>query len=552
MQKVLLTFLSLFLVIINSSAQDELEEFTGEIRWSQLFEVSKRVSAPDILGHDGEYAYLMRYVKRKRVLEKYSLRNLTLEKSVEIELEYKGQDLMLKNQFMYGNTPVLYTSFFNKKLNTNYSFVQTINPNTLVVSAPIPVSETKVPKSKGLLGNLSNSSGVGSYLSGSFLISDDRELGFIAESVYADQEKKGDEFKTMSTIGRLFDSKMNLLIENSYELPYESFSVAKTKVGNNGLIYMAGFQTGTEVDESRLIKRTSTTYGDLEILVLDLESGDIEILVVDIADRKVRGFTFDINEKDEIIVAGFIGKETGGISGTFYSRYDSNLKEKGASFEDFEEDFITQDWSDRTKEKMDKKNKKKAKKGEKKTEPAFYQYIVRDLIQKPDGTTCLLAEQYYMRVVTRTYTDSQGNTRTTTTYYYYYKDVIALNFDADGELLWKSIIDKYQVSTNDGGYYSSFFTVVDGNDISIVYNDRESNSVDTDGMTKQQKKALKKKTVGVRVLIDSEGNTSKEKLFEFEEGGLRLVPKLCEDADEEMVFMYARGRRGDKLGVIEF
>ena len=147
-----------------------------------------------------------------------------------------------------------------------------------------------------------------------------------------------------------------------------------------------------------------------------------------------------------------------------------------------------------------------------------------------------------MHLLTRTNTPSHVNP----------VDVIAVNFNAEGEILWKSVIDKYQVSTNDGGYYSSFFSVVDGNEISIIYNDRESNSVDTDGMTKQQKKKLKRKTVGVRVLIDSEGQTSKEKLFEFEEGGLRLVPKICEDADEEMVFMYARGRKGDKLGVIEF
>lgn len=548
----IIIFLSTLLVLTASSFAQELEEFSGEIRWSELFEVSKKVGAPDILGHDGEYAYLMRYIKKNRVIEKYSLRNLTLQRSSILELEYKGKDLTLNNQFMFGDTPVLHTSFYNKKTKINYSFVQTINPSTLLVSAPIPVSETKVPEGKGLLGKVAMSMAGSSGFSGSFLISEDRQLGFVAESVYADQEKKGEAFKTVSTIGRLYDGNMKLLVENEYELPYESFLVTSTKLGNNGLVYMAGYQTGTEIDDSRLLKKTITTYGDLEILVLELESGDIEVLEVDIDDREVKGFTFKINEDDGIIVSGLIGKETGGVSGTFYSRYDANLKSKGSNFVDFEEDFITQGWSDRAKEKLDKKNNKKKKKGQKQTEPTFYEYIVRDLIVKPDGTSCLLAEQYYMRVVTRTYTDSQGNTRTTTTYYYYYKDVIALNFDANGELLWKSVIDKYQVSANDGGYYSSFFTVVDGNEISIIYNDRESNSVDTDGMTKKEKKALKRKTVGVRVLVDSEGQTSKEKLFEFEEGGLRLVPKKCEDADEEMVFMYARGRRGDKLGVIEF
>ena len=81
-----------------------------------------------------------------------------------------------------------------------------------------------------------------------------------------------------------------------------------------------------------------------------------------------------------------------------------------------------------------------------------------------------MAEQFYIRVVTTTTTSANGGTTTTTTYYYY-NDIIALNFDENGELVWKTVIDKYQMSVNDGGYYSSFFTILQGNDINIIYND---------------------------------------------------------------------------------
>ncbi len=551
MKKITL-FLILLISVATSFSQD-IPEFEGEVSWSELFGVSKKVGSPDILGHDGEFIYLSRYIKRDRFIEKYNIRNLRLEQSMELNLEYKGKELTLINQFMYGETPVLYTSFYNKKTKINHSFIQTINKNTLAVSAPVPVSKTKVPTGKGIMGKVSMSvSGSSGGFSGTFLISENKELGFTKEVEYADQKKKGEALKTISTIGRLYDEDLKLLVENNFELPYQSFLIVETKLSNNGLVYMAGYQTSVEEDASRVIKRDVTVYGQLEILVLEIESGDIEVLEVAVDDREVKAFTFRVNDDDGVVVSGLIGKEDGGVSGGFYVSYNSNLKETSANFIDFEEDFITQGWSVKTKEKLEKKNKKKKKKGEKETKPTFYDYRIRDLIQKPDGTTTLLAEQYYMRVVTRTYTDSQGNVRTTTTYYYYYKDIIALNFDNDGELVWKSVIDKYQVSTNDGGYYSSFFTVVDDNDINIIYNDRESNSVDTEGMSKQQKKQLKRKTVGVRVLLNEEGATSKEKLFEFEEGGLRLVPKICSDANEDLVFLYARSRKGDKLGVIRW
>ena len=174
------------------------------------------------------------------------------------------------------------------------------------------------------------------------------------------------------------------------------------------------------------------------------------------------------------------------------------------------------------------------------------------MIVKPDGTTTLLAEQYYVHVVTTTTTSANGGTTTTTTYYYYYNDIIALNFEENGELVWKTVIDKHQMSVNDGGYFSSFFTILQGNDINIVYNDRESNMVDTEGMSVAEKKKLRRNIIGKRVLLSDDGEQASEKIFEFEEGGLRLVPKVCGAVDENTTFLYARAGSGDKIGLIEW
>jgi hypothetical protein len=53
-------------------------------------------------------------------------------------------------------------------------------------------------------------------------------------------------------------------------------------------------------------------------------------------------------------------------------------------------------------------------------------------------------------------------------------------------------------------------------------------------------------------LLNEEGGQAKEKLFEFEEGGLKLVPKVCESAGDQIGFLYARSKKGDKIGIVEW
>ncbi|MDA7802992.1 hypothetical protein N8987_00255 [Crocinitomix sp.] len=548
MKKYLL--LSAFAIINFVNFAQDLPEFEGEIKWSELFSVNRKVSAPEIIGHDGQNVYLMRYIKRKRFLEKYNIKTLQLQKSVEIILEYKNKDLELSSYFMFGNTPLLNTTFYNRDTKTTHSFFQVVNTNSLLISEPRPVGKNEVPEVKGVRNKIAMAQVGYETFSSSVLISDDRALAFISEPIYGEVDKDTKMPTVKGFRGKIYDDKLNLVAENDYNLPYDRFSVVQTKFSNSGLLYVAGYQTS--IEEQGLLKRDQVILGKLEILVLDLERGEIEILNVDVTNRKIREFSFLIDDKDAVIISGLISKKGGGVSGGFYTKYDANFKEVSSNVVDFEDDFVTQDWSDRQKKKLEKSNSKKRKKGEKESQPDFYKYQLRDLILKPNGSLTLLAEQYYVRVVTTTYTDSQGNMRTKTTYYYYYNDVIVMNFSPSGKLEWKTLIDKYQVSVNDGGYYSSFFTVLENNDINVIFNDRESNSVDKEGLTKQELKALKRSTVGVRVLVDEEGNQSREKLFEFEENGLKLVPKICDQADEESVFLYARSRHGDKLGAINW
>lgn len=549
MKKIIPLLFCFLLVPTAPFLQDDLKEFDGEVKWSELFEISKKLSAPNIIGHDGTHVYITRTKGKKKYMETYGIRSLQLEKSVELNLTYNEKPLELLYAFMYNNAPVLYTKFYNVKTKKHYTFVQTVNKSTLAASTPIMVSETEIPKTRGL--GLSLGSAI-ARSNGNFIVSEDNSLSYSANVVYADQTEAGSNLTIEKISGNLYDENFKVIEESEFKLPYDQFRIVQTKLSNDGLVYMAGNEFTIEDDNEGLLKRKKTVFGDLQILILDLSSDDFEVLEVSFNDRKIESFTFKINADGSMIVSGLISQDNGGVSGGFYAKYNAKLEQESLNFVDFEADFITQDWSEKSKERLEKKNEKEDKKGKENTKPNFYNYEIRELIVKPDGTTTLLAEQYYVHVVTTTTTSANGGTTTTTTYYYYYNDIIALNFEENGELVWKTVIDKHQMSVNDGGYFSSFFTILQGNDINIVYNDRESNMVDTEGMSVAEKKKLRRNIIGKRVLLSDDGEQASEKIFEFEEGGLRLVPKVCGAVDENTTFLYARAGSGDKIGLIEW
>ena len=544
-----LTLALLTLVSLIGFGQTDLSD---HVKWSELFETGKKVVAPTVIGEDGESIYLLRYVKKKTFIESYNLNSLTLKNSQLLELEYNDKKLTLLDQFMFDGKPTLYTNFYNKKTKISYFFIQNINPKTLSLSQPIKVAEREIESSKGIMSGYANS--FRAKYGAKMKRSEDGQLGIFwtgKHEMAAPRKKNDPPLKTNEFIGATYNSDLKLLSKIEVKLPYEYFTTTKSILSNDGIYYMLGYEY--EYGEEKKLLRTRTTIqsGEMHVIIVDTESGEIETVDINTDEMEIEMMTFELLKDGGFQVAGLTTEETRGVSGTFAITFDAGFEEINNSVHRFEDDFIQTTWSDKSKKKLEKKNKKNEKKGKEKTGPVFYNYYIDHLIEKEDGTTTMLAEQYYVRVVTRTYTDSQGNTRTTTTYYYYYNDIIAVNFDAKGNFDWKTLVRKRQLSVNDGGYYSSYFVVTNDNEINIVYNDSESSIKDTEGMSAKEKKKIRKNYIGVQVTIDEKGEQTKGKLFEFtEEVRMRLVPKVCGEAGDKVAFLYAKGKKGDKLGTL--
>lgn len=548
MKQLFLTLVVLCFGFIGIS--QKLPEFKGEIVWGPEFPTGRYVFAPQLIGQDGKNLYLLRRMKRKLFIEKYNIAQVRMVKSREVKLEYAGNDLTLIQYFMFGAKPVLQTSSYDKDLNVTINYFQMFNPETLELSNPQEIGRNEIPETKGVMNKISMSNTNKDKFASKVLLSNDNELAYVAEPIFGDIDEKTKKSTVDGYTAKLFDNELNIIVETTFKLPYENYSINQTKIANSGLVYITAREKSIS-EEGGIRKKEVVNFGEWKVFVLEMESGEIRTIDLEMPDRQIKSYNFFIDDNDRLIVAGLTTQDDRGVSGCFYARYNADLKEEAMEFTQFEDDFITQGWSERSKEKFEKKNQKSIKSGEEGKKPTLYNYVLRELIQKTDGSTALLAEQYYVRVVTRT-SYNNGVATTTTTYYYYYNDVIIINFDKSGSVDWKTVVDKYQVSINDHGYYSSFFTVLEGNDINIIYNDQESNLVDYESLSVKERKGMKRNTVVVRVLVNEEGEETREIMFDFEDKTMKLVPKQCEQSKGSEAFMYAAGKKGDKLGVIRW
>ena len=189
------------------------------------------------------------------------------------------------------------------------------------------------------------------------------------------------------------------------------------------------------------------------------------------------------------------------------------------------------------------------------SEPTLYSYKLRKADVLKDGSFIATLEQYY--VVEHTTRDPKTGA-TTTTYTYYYNDIIAYKVGISGEFDWLVKVDKRQVSTNDGGYYSSYRQFVDNGKLYMIFNDniknyKENGEFNTKIDKIEYARLSKRKNAVAIVGIDLEsGEVNRETLLRTADIGAIVVPKkFIVDQKSHQVTLYSVRGKKESYGIIK-
>jgi hypothetical protein len=495
-----------------------------EITWGVPQKKPRKTAMTQMLGNDGSFVYTIRseyslFGNHDPIIERYKLSDLSLDYTKVISLEgLRKEEMTLEAIYLVNKNILVFAQEYNREKDINELFAEILDEHGTVKKTWTSVA--KIPAEK--------KSNPGSFYTGMSL--DSMHVLVVANPPY---EQYANEKFTLE----LLDKDLASLWEKEIVPPYkdEFFALDNFIVAANGDVYMMATVSKDKSVMSRQERRSMPTYYHT-VLMYEHQADNLKEYKVSLDPKFISDVKMTINEKGDIICAGFYSnKSSASIIGAFYVKIDKETKEiTRQGTKEFGPDFLSQFMSE-----------KKIEKGKE-----LYDYILRHLVLRDDGGAILVAEQYY-EVMVQSYDPTTH--AYTYTYYYYYNDIIVVSINPSGEISWAKKIPKYQVSRNDGGYYSSFTFAVSGDKMYFMFNDHVRNLKNQDeSTTKYRYMNNPKKSVAILVTMDSNGNQDRQAMFNNNDLKIILRPKLFMQLNEHRMILYGEKGSTYKLADVKF
>lgn len=332
----------------------------------------------------------------------------------------------------------------------------------------------------------------------------------------------------------VYDQKLNQIEKGEYEAPFESrFSeITNHLLSNTGHYFFVVKEY--EPNPDKKFNQSDLVNKAMHIYQVN-KDGELQKYTISVRGKRIEAISVNSDDSTAYTITGVYGaNEYKGIQGVFYMKLDfQNEKILEENFREFGKDFITEDWS---KKDIDRVEKNEAKG---KDEPSLYNYQMREAQILPDGSMIGIMEQNY--VVVRSFSDARSIM--TYSYTYYYNDIIVFKIGSEGDFEWISKVKKSQVSTNDGGPFSSFASIVNGDKIQLIFNDNIEN-YDENGKYLANydyytRFNLKFNTVSLTEIDVKSGEQDRHTLFSRKETKTIAVPKQFRmDNSSNMMLLY--------------
>jgi hypothetical protein len=361
--------------------------------------------------------------------------------------------------------------------------------------------------------------------------------------IITDSELSRKENKTFDV--NVFDFNMTKKWSKNIEIPYPEgkFETLSFDVDLNNNVYIIG-----SFQESKMSK-------DKEYLILRLsEKNEVaeEIKIPQVLDgNNLTRFNFYVNKiTNDLQVSGFyfVNEGKNKENGFYYFTIDQKSFTLNQTKFYSAKEILTE-----STEAMDEEETSKRKERQQNREAKSFSnlYQLRNVIYKPEGGTMLVYEEYRFYTTQNTRTDSQGRTTTTTTNHYHYDDIITINLDKQGEMIWARKIPKIQYTTNDGGAFSSIALMPGRDKLFMIFNDNISNVGKVNNSSVYSSFTKRKNMITAIVGLNKDGDHTRESLVSLAENNLRLMPSFSQQITDKKMILYYRFMGKQRFMVFE-
>ena len=423
----------LFTVLsINSFAQD--------IDWGQLQHADDKDFYPRLVGDDESRFYTYRFLEGNCYLEAFRKNDMQLDYSELIEPgKIEGNKAAIRKVSFIGDQYIVFKTYYSKSTKETKIIGQSIDATTLESSKPVEFFSVEVEKKKR---------------QGKFYIwvSPDRSRILLNHyAYYKEYREYRDKYK-------LIDRNLNVLVEREdvFDKGERDYSTSDYRLDNNGSFYFR--KQYDEYRTSIVCYEAQRNYREWE---RPIKTGDLGMA----DDSYITHTVFSINKNNDLIITGYYTEGDNKFDGCFYLRLDSEshkiVSSKLNKFsQDFKDEFITE------RNLFDEK-------------PEFNNdFGNMSIYHKADGGIVLVGERFKWY---------QIRSRNSVTNYYTYGDLVVLNMNNQGELVWSNRIPKPQKyddgigsllskDTRTTDYYS-YLAGFDNEKMVILYNDHLKNTL---------------------------------------------------------------------------
>jgi len=345
----------------------------------------------------------------------------------------------------------------------------------------------------------------------------------------------------------VYNDRIEKVNEGEYDVPFKSdYAEVSSHLLTNAGDYFIAIKEFEPSQEKKAF-RNYLQYKAMHIFQVKPEK--LFDYTIDLRGNRVEAISINTDEAQHFIITGVYGQnQVEGVKGLFFLKLDyKNQLVLEEGFEEFKKDFITENWSERELERAERREEKG------KGAPSLYDYKMRDIHILPDGSIVGSIEQNY--VMARSFSDTRGII--STTYTYYYNDIIAFKIADKGGFEWLQKIKKLQVSTNDGGPFSSYSSFIADNKLKFIFNDSRAN-YDENGNYVPESAYLsrfsKKDNVVSYTEVDLDnGSSMRKSFFSRKEIGTLALPKMfVTDFKRNEMLLYTTFRSKERYGLLNF